>query len=299
MKNFESKSHMHVAAKNGQTVEMIPRESHTEGGYYGAERESLWERAQRIYCSIDIWAASLRASADSCTFGLFSRMGGYNIAKFLIIGIIMYLIWGEGFAISANSNTFVAEKANNERTHDKSGNKHERTTRVQSASVSNVSYNLAPAAPEELRAQQVKDYIARFASTAVAEMDRTGIPASISMAQAIIESRSGSSVLAVKNNNHFGIKCFSKSCPKGHCSNHTDDHHKDFFRIYGSATESWRAHSEFLMKYRYRELTRYGRKDFRAWARGLREFGYATDAAYDKKLVAIIERYQLHKLDDL
>lgn len=161
-----------------------------------------------------------------------------------------------------------------------------------------MSFDLAPAAPEELRAQNVKAYIERFSKIAVAEMDKFGIPASVSMAQAIIESRSGTSVLAIRNNNHFGIKCFSKTCAKGHCTCYTDDHHKDFFRKYANPTDSWREHSQFLMKYRYRELLKYG-KNYRVWAKGLRDFGYATDQNYDKKLIAIIERYELNKLDDL
>ena len=129
-------------------------------------------------------------------------------------------------------------------------------------------------------------------------MDKFGIPASITMAQAIIESRSGKSVLAVKNNNHFGIKCFSKSCPNGHCSNYTDDHHKDFFRKYANSTDSWREHSQFLMKGRYHELLKFG-KNYKVWAKGLRDFGYATDHDYDKKLISVVERYELNKLDDL
>lgn len=165
-------------------------------------------------------------------------------------------------------------------------------------SSSKPNFNISPASPEELRETNVKGFIEQYSKIAVAEMDKFGIPASISMAQAIVESRSGTSVLAARNNNHFGIKCFSKSCPKGHCSNYTDDSHKDFFRKYANATDSWREHSQFLMKYRYRDLLKYG-KNYRVWAKGLREFGYATDKNYDKKLISIIERYELFKLDDL
>lgn len=161
-----------------------------------------------------------------------------------------------------------------------------------------VSYDLAPASVSELKEPNVRAYIERFSKVAVAEMDKFGIPASITMAQAIIESRSGTSVLAVRNNNHFGIKCFSKTCSSSHCSRHTDDSHKDFFIKYKDGAESFRAHSEFLMKYRYRELLKQG-KNYKAWAKGLKEFGYATDQAYDKKIIAVIERYELNKLDDL
>jgi hypothetical protein len=76
--------------------------------------------------------------------------------------------------------------------------------------------------------KKVKAYIRRFAKVAQAESKKYGIPASVKMAQAIVESSAGSSKLATRNNNHFGIKCFSKSCGQGHCSNFSDDHHKDF-----------------------------------------------------------------------
>ena len=161
-----------------------------------------------------------------------------------------------------------------------------------------MSFDLSPASPEQLHATQVNNYIERYAPVAVAEMDRCGIPASISMAQAIIESRSGTSVLSVKNNNHFGIKCFSKTCPPGHCSNYTDDHHKDFFIKYKNPESSWQAHSQFLLKNRYRELLKSG-KNINVWARGLRDFGYATDKDYDKKILSVIRQYGLTKLDDL
>lgn len=172
------------------------------------------------------------------------------------------------------------------------------TRKSENSIESNISYDLAPASVSELKESNAKAYIERFSKVAVAEMDKFGIPASVTMAQAIIESRSGTSVLAVRNNNHFGIKCFSKTCSSSHCSRHTDDSHKDFFIKYKDGAESFRAHSEFLMKYRYRELLKQG-KNYKAWAKGLKEFGYATDQAYDKKIIAVIERYELNKLDDL
>ena len=144
--------------------------------------------------------------------------------------------------------------------------------------------------------RQAKSYIRRFQKVAVTEMEKFGIPASVKMAQALIESDAGNSRLASKNNNHFGIKCFSKSCRKGHCSNFSDDHHKDFFRIYDSAWESWRAHSEMLATGRYKELLK-NKNDYRAWAKGLKSLGYATDPNYERKLVETIEKYHLQVLD--
>ncbi len=144
--------------------------------------------------------------------------------------------------------------------------------------------------------EKAKKYIERFANIAVQEMRKYGVPASIALAQGLIESRCGTSTLAVKNNNHFGIKCFSKSCRPGHCTNLEDDHHKDFFRKYNTAWESWRAHSILISTGRYARLKKYG-KDYRAWARGLEELGYATDRNYSAKLIGVIERYNLHRFD--
>ncbi len=140
-------------------------------------------------------------------------------------------------------------------------------------------------------------YVKQFAKAARAEMDKYGIPASITIAQGLIESNCGESKLATKNNNHFGIKCFSKSCKKGHCSNYTDDSHKDFFRIYNSVWESYRSHSLLLQKDRYKHLYQLPITDYKGWARGLKKAGYATDQHYADKLIELIEALQLYRLD--
>lgn len=141
-----------------------------------------------------------------------------------------------------------------------------------------------------------KAYIRRFRDVAKTEMDKYGIPASVKMAQALHESQAGTSRLATKNNNHFGIKCFSSNCKKGHCANFSDDHHKDFFRNYSSAWESWRAHSQMIAGGKYKKLINDG-KDYKAWAKGLKELGYATDPRYEQKLLNYIEKYKLYTLD--
>ena len=145
--------------------------------------------------------------------------------------------------------------------------------------------------------KKIKAYIRRFKDVAIAERDQFGIPASVKMAQAIVESNSGHSALSRKNNNHFGIKCFSKTCKKGHCSNFGDDSHKDFFRKYGSAWESWRAHSKMIVSGRYKRLLKHG-NDYKKWAKGLKKLGYATAKHYEQTLVGIIEKYHLHTLDE-
>ncbi len=145
--------------------------------------------------------------------------------------------------------------------------------------------------------RRIKSYVRRFKDVAIAEKEKYGIPASIKMAQAIVESNSGQSALSTKNNNHFGIKCFSKTCKKGHCSNFGDDSHKDFFRKYSSSWESWRAHSQMIVSGRYKSLLKYG-DDYRKWARGLKEKGYATAKHYEQTLVGMIEKYHLYTLDE-
>ena len=141
-------------------------------------------------------------------------------------------------------------------------------------------------------------YIDRFSNVAQTEMEKYGIPASIKLAQALLETNVGTSRLATKNYNHFGMKCFSKKCRKGHCSNFSDDSHKDFFRIYDNAWESYRAHSLLLTSNsRYKNLFKLDKTDYKAWAKGLKKAGYATDKNYAEKLIRSIEELQLYKFD--
>lgn len=139
-------------------------------------------------------------------------------------------------------------------------------------------------------------YIFDYKELAKAESEKYGIPVSIILGQGILESNSGLSILAAKANNHFGIKCFSKTCKKGHCVNHGDDSHKDFFRIYQNPWQSYRDHSEFLMKPRYKNLFKLKKSNYKGWAHGLSKAGYATDEQYAQKLISVIEKYELHKL---
>ncbi len=171
-------------------------------------------------------------------------------------------------------------------------------------SAKNVSQLTAYPTKEEKRVWTAKEqrqlaYVATYATIAQEEMKANKIPASITLAQALLESNIGSSTLATKNNNHFGIKCFSRSCKKGHCSNFTDDSHKDFFRVFEDAHASFRAHSSLLQKDRYAGLFRLSPTDYRAWAKGLKEAGYATDPNYAQKLINLIENLGLQQYDQL
>lgn len=150
-----------------------------------------------------------------------------------------------------------------------------------------------------LSTQQKKQlaYVQRFAKVAQGEMHKYAIPASVTLAQGLLESRAGESPLATKNNNHFGIKCFSKSCQKGHCRNFSDDSHKDFFKVYPSAWDSYRAHSLFLLGKRYQHL-RTTAKGYQEWAVGLQKAGYATDKQYGNKLIRLIEGLGLERYDE-
>lgn len=151
----------------------------------------------------------------------------------------------------------------------------------------------APIIPEEQSAQQ---YINKYWKLAQTEQKKYGIPASITLAQGLIESRAGNSKLARNNNNHFGMKCVSKNCKKGHCTNFTDDTHKDFFLKFSTVWESYRRHSLLLSNERYKPLHTYG-TDYKKWAYGLKAKGYATDRTYAEKLIGVIKRYNLHKYD--
>jgi flagellum-specific peptidoglycan hydrolase FlgJ len=137
-------------------------------------------------------------------------------------------------------------------------------------------------------------YIKRFQKVAILEMQKFGVPASIKMAQGLLESQGGQSELTRKYNNHFGIKCHARSCAPGHCANYKDDSHKDFFRAFGNAWESWRAHSLLLQGERYAHLKG---KPYQEYAHGLKKAGYATDKRYAYKIINIIERYDLTRLD--
>ncbi len=140
-----------------------------------------------------------------------------------------------------------------------------------------------------------QEYIRRFSATAVAEMKAYGIPASITIAQGLLETNAGQSALARKNNNHFGMKCFSRKCKKGHCSNFTDDTHKDFFLKFPSAWASFRAHSKLLRTGRYARIE----GSYRDWAHGLKRAGYATAPDYAESLIRLIRLYGLDRLDTL
>lgn len=152
------------------------------------------------------------------------------------------------------------------------------------------------ASAQNTRNRSYEEYIHKYREVAVEEMRLYRIPASITLAQGLLESGAGKSELARKSNNHFGIKCGSSW--SGPSVRHDDDARNECFRAYRHAKESYRDHSKFLStSTRYASLFRLQVTDYKGWARGLKKAGYATDPRYADRLINIIELYGLDKYD--
>lgn len=148
-----------------------------------------------------------------------------------------------------------------------------------------------------LNAETRKEFIRKYKHIAVKEMERTGIPASIKLAQGILESGCGASPLSTEANNHFGIKCHDWTGDTFHMD---DDMDNECFRKYTNPEQSWIDHSEFLMsRPRYASLFKLESTDYKGWARGLKAAGYATNPQYADKLIKIIEEEELYHYDHL
>lgn len=138
-------------------------------------------------------------------------------------------------------------------------------------------------------------YIERYKEIAISQMNKYHIPASITLAQALLESGAGKSELARNSNNHFGIKCHNWD---GKRTYHDDDAKDECFRVYKSVADSYEDHSLFLAtRERYAFLFKFDQTDYMSWARGLKQAGYATSPTYATKLIEIIERYELNRYD--
>ncbi len=154
----------------------------------------------------------------------------------------------------------------------------------------------SPPAPGRGGEISSEEYIEQWKGVAIQKMKDHGIPASITLAQGLLESRSGNSELAREANNHFGIKCTNDW--DGGKTYHDDDKRHECFRKYSDAAQSFEDHSRFLQRSRYAALFELRPTDYKGWAHGLKKAGYATDPRYPAKLIDLIERYQLHKLDE-
>ena len=143
--------------------------------------------------------------------------------------------------------------------------------------------------------QTYQTYIDQYKDLAIEQMLKYRIPASITLAQGLLESGAGRSELARKGNNHFGIKCHNWT---GRTTYHDDDMSQECFRAYDNVYESYEDHSKFLSRQtRYSQLFKLKMTDYKGWAHGLKAAGYATNPIYAKKLIDIIETYQLHQYD--
>jgi len=172
-------------------------------------------------------------------------------------------------------------------------------------SSSQVTTKTVPRQTEKLEKSEVRvsepksytaaNYIERFSSIAIREMNKSGVPASITLAQGLLESGNGNSKLALEANNHFGIKCTTEW--RGKTILKDDDQKDDCFRVYASPEESFEDHSEFLKRKRYAALFELDKNDYRGWANGLKSAGYATNPRYPELLISLIERYQLNRFD--
>lgn len=194
------------------------------------------------------------------------------------------------FMISCGSKKAVTKKKSSsktktERVESKNDSRNNTDTTVKKEIVNGVAVTIS--SPSE--------YIALFKGIAQEEMRLYKIPASITLAQGILESNSGKGRLAVEANNHFGIKCHDWTGDKIY---HDDDATQECFRKYRDSKYSYRDHSLFLAKRsRYAGLFKLKQEDYKGWARELKNAGYATDRKYPEKLISIIERYDLQKYD--
>ena len=180
--------------------------------------------------------------------------------------------------------------------------KHSKTTKSVSKPISRKTTaktkTIRVATPINKKSLTTLEYIEQYSPIAVNHMKVYKIPASIKLAQGILESRSGNSDLTKDSNNHFGIKCHKSWT--GSKTYYDDDEKGECFRVYEHASHSYNDHSLFLAdRKRYSSLFKLDTRDYKAWARGLRKAGYATDKQYPQKLISIIEKYELHKYDQL
>lgn len=172
----------------------------------------------------------------------------------------------------------------------------EQTVTVNNGNTSSSTEILEATTRVKVTTKMVLDYIQSYKEIAKESMVKNGIPSSITLGQAILESGAGTGPLSVQANNHFGIKCHKEW--SGPSIKYTDDEENECFRKYNEPSQSFKDHSYFLTsRPRYAGLFQLEKNDYKAWAKGLKDAGYATDPKYPEKLISLIERYQLNKYD--
>jgi flagellum-specific peptidoglycan hydrolase FlgJ len=202
--------------------------------------------------------------------------------------LIFILIISHSFESCRSKKSVVANKRENTSEKIVISNKEERTENL--PDMNDIPKNTS-------KSDMVSIYIDNYSQIAMDEMVKFGIPASITIAQGILESGAGRADLTMRSNNHFGIKCHKGW--KGERVYHDDDELQECFRKYKDPRNSFRDHSLFLsQRSRYKNLFNLKIDDYKGWAKGLRKAGYATDPKYPNKLIDIIERYELYQFDD-
>ncbi|OBX26205.1 flagellum-specific peptidoglycan hydrolase FlgJ [Gelidibacter algens] len=210
-----------------------------------------------------------------------------------VLRIVMVLVLALMLASCGSKKRIVTKKKNAKA-------KTERVVVVKEDSKPSVAYDAkdrdnAPTPKTTGNANSSEIYIATYSAIAQKKMREHKIPASITLAQGILESASGKGRLAIEGNNHFGIKCHNWTGDKIY---HDDDATQECFRKYRYAEQSFDDHSEFLTsRSRYAKLFELDMDDYKGWAKGLRAAGYATDRKYPDKLISLIERFQLNRFD--
>jgi flagellum-specific peptidoglycan hydrolase FlgJ len=243
--------------------------------------------------------------------GLFQ---GFTILNFVLLGLLFLVSCKASQPVVRTTNGKTTTK-NTSKSPTKTSNKNSKTSstkttsskKEQKSSKATVSKaktgskgtEIALEATSNIKtySEEIKLYISDFKDVAKFNMKEYGIPASITLAQGILESGAGKGVLAQNANNHFGIKCHSDWT--GESVTHDDDAEQECFRKYIHASESYKDHSYFLTsRPRYASLFTLDKGDYEAWANGLKNAGYATDVKYPMKLIGIIERFELFKFDN-
>ncbi|RAJ83055.1 flagellum-specific peptidoglycan hydrolase FlgJ [Chitinophaga dinghuensis] len=157
-----------------------------------------------------------------------------------------------------------------------------------------VTFILGAATLAEAQKMTTQQYIAIYKQVAIEEQRRTGVPAAITLAQGVVETQSGNGTLCLQSNNHFGIKC--KNNWTGKTIRYDDDEAQECFRVYETARESYKDHSDFLRNNpRYAFLFQFDGDDYKSWAYGLKQAGYATNKTYPQQLIKVIEDNNLQK----
>jgi len=201
--------------------------------------------------------------------------------------IVLFVIAGVLFSCGARKQRKKKSKSSTEQVQRKQD---PRQTKSNTDTPAETQVTVVPKA-----VSSTDEYIKIFAPIAISEMELYHIPASITLAQGILESGSGRGRLAVEANNHFGIKCHDWT---GASIHHDDDEDQECFRKYNDAKYSYRDHSLFLTeRRRYAGLFDLDVDDYKRWAKGLKAAGYATDKKYPDKLISLIERYRLYEYD--